>query len=302
MHEMQQRRRVGVVGARSQVGVRVLAALAAEGRSVSAFTRQDPARQSPAQNGGDLTWCGLSPGDAGANSTAAAAGAISDWIFVAHIWALPDCFDMLEAFGAQRLVAVSSTSRFTKPQSSDAAERNVARKLADAEAQVQDWATRHGVAWTILRPTLIYGGGQDRNISEMASVIRRFGAFPLLGRAVGLRQPVHVEDVAAACVSALSAAASANRAYNISGGEILTYRAMATRVFEALGRKPRFLPIPLWTIRAGVGVMRALPRYRHVSAGMAERMNTDMVFEHADAARDFGFQPRPFGLTPRDMG
>jgi nucleoside-diphosphate-sugar epimerase len=147
------------------------------------------------------------------------ASPISDWICVAPIWVLPDYFPLIEASGARRLVALSSTSRFTKVGAGDTAENAIAAKLIDSEARVQTWAESRGIEWVVLRPTLIYGQGRDKNISEMALLIRRFGFFPLLGRAQGLRQPIHAEDVAAACIAALDAPAAANRAYNISGAK-----------------------------------------------------------------------------------
>jgi len=30
-------------------------------------------------------------------------------------------------------------------------------------------------------------------------------------------------------------------------------------------------------------------------------MNRDLVFDHADAARDLGFSPRLFALSPEDL-
>jgi nucleoside-diphosphate-sugar epimerase len=135
----------------------------------------------------------------------------------------------------------------------------------------------------------------------MARFMRRFGFFPLLGRAGGLRQPVYVEDVASACLAALDAPQAGNRAYNLSGGETLSYRDMAGRVFAALGCRPRLVTVPLWLIRLSLAVMRRLPRYRQWSAAMAERMNRDLVFDHADAARDLGYAPRPFSLAEEDL-
>jgi len=34
---------------------------------------------------------------------------------------------------------------------------------------------------------------------------------------------------------------------------------------------------------------------------MAERMNTDLVFDHADARRDLNYQPRSFQPGPEDL-
>ncbi|OIQ81729.1 NAD dependent epimerase/dehydratase family protein [mine drainage metagenome] len=207
----------------------------------------------------------------------------------------------MEAHGVRRVVALSSTSRFTKNDSSDPQEQAMVKRLIEAEASLQAWAESHDIAWVILRPTLIYGLGRDRNIAEIACFIRRFGFFPLFGKAGGLRQPIHVLDVASACVAALRSQGASNRAYNISGGEMLAYRDMVSRVFSALGLRPCLLNVPLWAFRLVVAMLRALPRYRKWSTAMAERMNRDMAFDHVEAARDLAFKPRMFVLSRQDV-
>ena len=286
--------KVGVLGASSLVGGCLLAQLAELESSAVAFSRK---KQTETQSG-TVEWRQLPTlGTKSPDITSS----ISQWICVAPIWLLPDYFALIEASGARRLVALSSTSRFTKVGSGDTAENAIAAKLIESEARVHAWAEDRGIEWVVLRPTLIYGLGRDKNISEMARFIRQFGFFPLLGRARGLRQPIHAEDVAAACVAALQVPDVANRSYNISGGETLAYRDMVARVFAALGRPARLVTVPLWAFRLAVAMLRYLPRYRHGSAAMAERMNRDLVFDYTDAARDLGFEPRGFALTAEDV-
>lgn len=282
--------RVGLLGATSLVGKCLIPLLINSGARVYAFSRQliEPV-------GDGITWRTLS------DSRSTNTDQLNHWICVAPIWVLSEHFPLLEAAGARRVVVLSSTSRFTKVGSGDTAETAVATRLIEAEDRFVAWAKSRGVEWLILRPTLIYGLGQDKNISEIARFIRRFGFFPVLGRAQGLRQPIHAEDVASVCFSASQAPGAANRAYNISGGETLTYREMIARVFAALGRRPRLLTVPLWSFRLVVSVVRCLPRYRQWSAAMAERMNRDLVFDHAEAARDIGFKPRCFALPAEDL-
>ena len=288
--------RVGVLGASSLVGRCALPLLRAAEWQVVGYTRQG-AQQ--AETG--VKWQSLPPILSPRPSPQRGEGVTPYWICLAPIWVLPDYFALFEASGARRVVALSSTSRFTKVGSGDTVENAVAAKLIDSEAQVQAWADSHGIEWVILRPTLIYGSGQDKNISEIVRVIRRFGFFPVFSKALGLRQPIHAKDVAAACVSALQAPDAANRAYNLSGGETLTYRDMVTRVFVALGRRPRLLTVPLWTFRLAVTMLRHLPRYRQWSAAMAERMNRDLIFDPTAATRDLGFKPRGFVLAAEDL-
>lgn len=227
---------------------------------------------------------------------------ITNWISVAPIWMLPNYFSQLEKAGIQRLVALSSTSVFTKKKSADPNERALAEQLTQAEANIQSWAESVGVQWVILRPTLIYGLAGDKNIVEIASFIRRFNFFPLFGKAEGLRQPVRVEDVASACIACLVSPKAKNHAYNISGAQILSYREMVTQVFIALNKKVHLLTMPLWLFTFAVVILRLLPRYKSLSVAMVERMNQNMIFEHNDATRDFNFQSQPFHLTEDDIG
>ena len=171
----------------------------------------------------------------------------------------------------------------------------VAQKIASAEEAVQDWGAARGISTVILRPTLIYDGLHDKNIALIASFIRRRGWFPVLGAASGLRQPVHVDDVAAACAAALTAGAP-QAAYDLSGAETLSYRNLVGRVAVAVGENPRVVALPRWVFWVAVPVLRLLPSFRGISLGMFDRMNDDLVFEHSAASRDLGFEPRGFRL------
>lgn len=280
---------VGVLGATSLVGQSLLPLLVQNGFDVMAFSRQSHA------SADHVDWIRI-------DETAAllrpvkspSAEPVAFWISVVPIWVLTRYLPLLKAHGVQRIVALSSTSRFTKERSNDPAEQNVAQNLVSGEESLTSFGEGHGVEWVILRPTLIYGYGRDRNVTEIINFVKRFGFFPILGKAQGLRQPVHADDVASACLGALFSSAAGNRAYNIAGGETLTYREMVCRVFNALGRQPRLLSIPLGLFWVGVGLLHLLPRYRYWSVAMAERMNQDLVFDCDDAARDLAYNPKPF--------
>lgn len=208
------------------------------------------------------------------------------------IWHLPQALPALRVRGMKRLVAFSSTSVFAKADSPDAHEQGVVRALAEGEAATRAFCEANGVAWTILRPTLIYAEGQDQNVSRLARVIRKLGLLPLAGRGEGLRQPVHADDLAAAAIAAAASRTAENQAYDLPGGETLTYRAMAERVFEGLGRKPAILAVPpgLWRLAFAL----ARPFLPGATAQMGARMSEDLTFDGSAAARDFGWTPRPF--------
>lgn len=208
------------------------------------------------------------------------------------IWILPAALPALKAKGMVRLIAFSSTSVFTKAGSDDEGERRTAQKLADGEAAVIAFCEANGVAWTLLRPTMIYAEGHDQNITRLARLIRRLGFLPLAGKGEGLRQPVHAQDLAAGALVAAIRSAACNKAYDLSGGETLTYRQMAQRIFQALGKRPLILTAPPWLWRLGFWLGR--PFLTGATAQMGRRMNQDLVFSSAAAEKDLNWNSRPF--------
>ncbi|MEN8216036.1 MAG: NAD-dependent epimerase/dehydratase family protein [Pseudomonadota bacterium] len=266
-----------VTGATSQIGRFLLPRLQAAGFTVTAISRQSQA------SAGGIIWQ-----QADLQSSPLP---ISQARFLFHLAPLPLLPPLLaHELPLRRVIAFSSTSCFTKKKSPDPQERAIAAQLRDAERALAAVCQAQNIVWTVLRPTLIYGCGIDKNVTFIAQLIRRFGFFLLAGRGTGLRQPVHADDLAAACATVCISPATANKAYNLSGGQTLSYRDMVEAIFQQLGKKPRIMSIPLPVLNC---IMAWLP-------AMVMRMNQDLCFDHTPAYHDFGYSPRTF--SDNDMG
>ncbi|WKL56992.1 NAD-dependent epimerase/dehydratase family protein [Asticcacaulis sp. ZE23SCel15] len=213
------------------------------------------------------------------------------------IWLMTDeVLTRLWGQGMTRLVVFSSTSRFSKTFSPEPDERRIADLLAASEARISAFGAVYNVAVTILRPTLIYDEGRDQNISRIAKFIEKFGFFIVCGKGAGLRQPVHARDLATAALQALRSDAARDKAYDLSGGETLTYSDMVARIFEAKGNRPRIISLPAWLWRLGFGGLGLIRPGQSLKSNvnMALRMNDDLVFDHSPARTDFSYNPQPF--------
>ena len=210
---------------------------------------------------------------------------------LAPIAALPPLIARLT--GGGRLVALSTASVTYKADSSDPAERAAMETVRRAESEVGRLCRERGIAWTILRPTLIYDPGRDRNVSAIAAVARRFRFVPVVWPASGRRQPIHADDVAQAMVAALDAPGAADAILGLPGGETLSYRNMVRRIFEALGRRPVLLYLPLGPARMVFRAWR-MATGADYSPAMLERMNRDLTFDPAPARDILGTTCRPF--------
>lgn len=276
-----------VFGASGQIGMALLARLRANGWRVLAVSRQ------PHAHAPDLRW--LQGGFAQLPPLPEACDAVfscgpldlfSHWYAQSRI----DC---------PRVVAFGSTSVLTKDAAPDAGERALAATLRDAEARVAAAADRRGARAVLLRPTLVYGAARDQNLSRIAALARRTGLFVLPRDAVGLRQPVHVEDLADAALAAAVTPQAGDGAYALPGGETLAYREMVARVLAALPGPPRLWVVPAPLFRLALAAARAGGRLRGLPPGAVARMREDLVFDDAPARRDLGWKPRAFRPTAR---
>ena len=199
--------------------------------------------------------------------------------------------------GAQRLIALSTSSVRFKAESSDPNERDLVRTLRRAETDVQMLCRDRAIAWTIFRPTLVYDPGHDRNVSTIAAFVRRFGVFPIAWPGTGRRQPIHADDVAQAMTVAAGVPDARGAIFDLPGGETLTYRVMVRRIFESSGRRPVLLYLPLGLARVAFNAWRAVTGAEYSVASL-ERMNMDLTLDPAPVRKALGITCRPFRPDP----
>jgi nucleoside-diphosphate-sugar epimerase len=213
-------------------------------------------------------------------------------IHTAPIWLLPDNLHRFVSGGLRRIVAFSSTSIFAKEHSTNSAEQDLIRILTASEERTWRIVAEMKLTLTILRPTMIYGMGLDANLTRMARMIRKFGFLPIYGSGKGRRQPVQARDLAEAALAVWKNPRTFGTAYNLGGGEILTYRAMIERIFRHLGKRPRIVRLPL--LPQLLDFLGALRPSVHVNGEIARRMNSDQTCDNKLAFQDFGYRPREF--------
>jgi dTDP-L-rhamnose 4-epimerase len=169
--------------------------------------------------------------------------------------------------------------------------RNVyaATKLAQ-EHLASAWARATGSGVVALRYHNVYGPRMPRDTpyAGVASLFRSAlerGTAPRVFEDGGQRRDfIHVEDVAAANVAALTATAVPGfRAYNVASGQVHTVGEMAAALATALGG-----PAPVVTGEYRLGDVR------HVTAS-PERAAADLSFR---ARRDFDAGMKEFATAP----
>ena len=107
------------------------------------------------------------------------------------------------------------------------------------KADTEAWLRREGIAFTSFRPTYIYGPGNYNPVERwFFDRIVHNRPIPLPGDGSTITQLGHVEDLAEAMARCIEVDAAANRIYNCSGKQGITFRGLIRSAAVACGRDP----------------------------------------------------------------
>ena len=194
----------------------------------------------------------------------------------------PAILDALPAT-VRRLVLIGSTRLYTRFPDRRADRVREAAAAFEASA----------LPGVMLHPTMVYGGRTEQNVKRLAVYIRKVGVIPLPQGGKALVQPIYVDDVARAAVSALGVEASCPRQLVVAGPEALVYADFVRAVARAIGRRVIVVPVPRPLLEACAPVTRLLPGLPRITTGEVRRLVEDKAFEIDEMRACLGVEPIP---------
>ena len=251
-----ERHRVFVTGATGFVGRAVVHALRAHGHVVRCLVRRGSeldlrGLEAIERVEGDVqARSGLDRNIAGCDTVVHLVGIIKEQPSAGvtfervHVQGTVNVIDAATAAGARRFLHMSALGTRR-----DARSRYHRTKWAGEEA-----VRSSPLAWTIFRPSIIYGPG-DQFVSMLAAMVRRLPVVPVLGPGTEEMQPIPVEQVAEAFARAVTLPTTAKHTYEVGGPDRVTLPRLLDLIAEALGRRPRLkmhAPMPLVSLLAAL--------------------------------------------------
>ena len=245
-----------VTGATGFLGRRLVPALAASGWRVRVLVRRTPPSD---------FWEGCVP--------ELVAGDLSDHAALRALAADADVLihgaGLIKAARRSDFFAVNADGARNAAQAAPAGGLLLVSSLAAREPRLSDYAASKqagealalaaaGPRLTVVRPPAIYGPG-DRETLALFRLAGRSPILPLPGPATARLALAHVDDVVAAIV-ALAGRASRPPLLAIGGArpEGYDWREILEAAAVAMGRHPRFLPVPAWCLRTAAAISEAV--------------------------------------------
>jgi NADH dehydrogenase len=238
--------RVLVTGATGFVGREVLRQLQGTGKALT-FLARNPASESICRyasasraevRAGDLTQPGaLKTALEGIDAVIHLVGIISE--------VGAQTFERVHQQGAANLIAAAQhagVKRFIH-MSALGTRPNAVSRYHQTKWAAEEAVRQSGLACTIFRPSLIFGPN-DQFVNLFARMSRFSPVLPILGRPDARFQPVSVQEVAAAFVSAIDEPRAIGQTFDLCGGETVTFTEILQGILAATHRQRILLRIP----------------------------------------------------------
>jgi uncharacterized protein YbjT (DUF2867 family) len=280
-----------VTGATGFVGRRVIAALAAEGRSVRALVHSTShARALPDFDGDTAEGDVLSPDTLkqaceGAEAVIHLAAVIRERRGASYQQinnqGTQNILAAAEAAGVRKFVHASTVGATSDP----GIPYLYSRWMAEQEVE------RSSLPHTIVRFSVGFGEG-DEFFNTIAALVKVAPIVPVAGDGKALFQPIAVEDAARCLVAALDSEALTGQTIEAGGPEMLTYDEIVDLIAETLGAKIKKLHAPMAAMTAVAALLEAMTPRPPVTPGQLKMLRGDSTTDLASVETHFGFVPR----------
>ncbi len=208
-------------------------------------------------------------------------------LHIAGIHFSPKLIPLAIDAGVKRIIAVHTTGVYSKYKSAGA-------EYARIDETITRLCHENGVALSILRPTMIYGGLDDENVCKFIAMMDKLPVMPVVSGARFALQPVHRRDLGSAYADVLLDETTAGKDYVLSGGEPILLRDMLRSIAEYLQKPARFFSVPYWVAIAGAWGLYLASLTKIDYREKVQRLVEPRAYPHDDATRDFGFDPVGF--------
>jgi nucleoside-diphosphate-sugar epimerase len=184
--------------------------------------------------------------------------------------------------GVSRAFFVTTTGIFSKyNQASEIYKIN--------EAKIK----QSGLIYTILRPTMIYGSLQDKNMNRLIQFLNNYPAFPIFGNGHSLMQPIHVDDLADGITAAIITPGTEKQEYNLGGPKPMQFIEVIDTIVSELNRKVIKININLKLAATVAKYARHIPKFP-ITEEQILRLQEDKAFDISKAENELNFSPRSF--------
>ncbi len=150
-----------------------------------------------------------------------------------------------------------------------------------------------GLAWCILRPTLMFGWFDPKHFGWLSRFMARVPVFPIPGDGRYLRQPLYNRDFCRVIIACIEAH-RVGQAYDIVGAEDIDYVDIIKTIRDAKDLRTVILHIPFRFFDVLLRTYALFSKKPPFTSSQLQALAAGDYFKGVDIEQEFGVHPTPF--------
>lgn len=145
----------------------------------------------------------------------------------------------------------------------------------------------------IIRPSMIYGPEDKKNIGWLIKIIKILPVIPLPGGGTFGRQPVNVNDICRIVIKLLSIK-NHKKIYEIHGREYITMKEMVETIVSVFKMRKLIIPIPVSFLKFSIKISEKIMPNPKFTSDQIDSLISGEKFKGENWPRAFGIIPTKF--------
>lgn len=214
----------------------------------------------------------------------------------------PDTFYKNNVIATQNLIRAAEKSKVKKIiHFSSAAVTSIRQDpYSKTKKEQEDIVKNSKIPYLVLRPSMIYGPTDNKNVGWLIKTIKKLPIIPLPGGGLFGRQPIYVGDICQIVLKMINTD-KLNKVYEIHGYEYVSMKEMVKTIKDIFNIKNPVVVIPTSLLKAFILVNQFVSRNPKFTMDQIESLISGEKFKGDDWAGIFDIIPTKFSEGVKKM-
>lgn len=162
-----------------------------------------------------------------------------------------------------------------------------------SKKKAEDIITKSGLNYIILRPAVVYGKGDDKNIGKLIEAVRKAPFIPVIGSGDYRIQPILVEDLAKIILKSIGIK-SKKKIILVAGPRSISFNKIIGAICQALHKKKVIIHLPQFAALLAIFLYEKTVKQPKIIREQIIRMTEDKTYNLREMVKEFKIELTDF--------
>jgi NADH dehydrogenase len=144
--------------------------------------------------------------------------------------------------------------------------------------------------YVVLRPTIIYGKGEDRYIGKLIRLIKTFPIIPIVGNGKNKLQPMYIDDLIKIIKYCINYKIKGS--FLVAGSSIISYKELIDLLNKKLNLRRIKIYIPIWLLKPFAYLLQNFLKNPPTTTVQLDNFKINQVYDIKRIKKNFKINPK----------